>query len=145
MGGVGKTTLAQLAYNDDKVQEHFDLKAWACVSEDFDILKVTKTLLESVTSKAWERNRGSRVIITTRQEKVAVVARTFPIHKLEPLSDEDSWSLLCKHAFGGEDYCGTKCQNLEGIGRKIARKCGGLPIAAKTLGGLLRSKVDVKE
>ncbi|MCH79577.1 CC-NBS-LRR resistance protein [Trifolium medium] len=186
MGGVGKTTLAQLIYNDEKVQEHFDLKTWTCVSEDFDILRVTKTLLESVTSKAWETNNldflrvelkqnlrdkrflivlddlwndnyndwdelvtplisgksGSRVIITTRQEKVAVVAHTFPIHKLEPLSDEDSWSLLSKHAFGGEYFCET---NLEAIGRKIARKCGGLPIAAKALGGLLRSKIDAKE
>ncbi|KAL5078124.1 hypothetical protein RYX36_017108 [Vicia faba] len=88
---------------------------------------------------------GSRVIITTRQEKVADVAHTFPIHKLDPLSDEDSWSLLSKHAFGGGDFCETKCQNLEAIGRKIARKCGGLPIAAKALGGLLRSKVNTKE
>ncbi|CAJ2639062.1 unnamed protein product [Trifolium pratense] len=189
MGGVGKTTLAQLAYNDEKVQKHFDLKAWACVSEDFDILNVTKTLLESVTSEVGESNNldilrvelkkhlrdkrflivlddlwndnyndwdelvtplirgnsGSRVIVTTRQEKVAIVAHTFPIHKLEVLSDEDSWSLLSKHAFGSGEFCGSKCLDLEVIGRKIAKKCGGLPIAAKTLGGLLRSKVDTKE
>jgi len=45
MGGVGKTTLAQLVCNDKEVQEHFDLKVWDCVSEDFDILRVTKILL----------------------------------------------------------------------------------------------------
>jgi len=56
MGGVGKTTVAQLAYNDKEVQEHFNLKAWACVSEDFDILRVTKTLLVSITSRTWESN-----------------------------------------------------------------------------------------
>ncbi|XP_045825239.1 putative disease resistance RPP13-like protein 1 [Trifolium pratense] len=189
MGGVGKTTLAQLLYNDKEVQEHFELKAWACVSEDFDILRVTKTLLESVTSRSWESNNldflrvelkknsiekrflfvlddmwnhsyndwdelispfingksGSRVIMTTRHQKVADVAHTFPIHKLDPLSDEDSWSLLSKHAFESNEFHETKHIDLEAIGRKIARKCGGLPIAAKTLGGLLRSKVDRKE
>lgn len=51
-GRVCKTTLAQLLYNDDEVKEYFDIEAWACVSEDFDAIRVIKTLLESVTSKS---------------------------------------------------------------------------------------------
>ncbi|PSS09945.1 Disease resistance protein [Actinidia chinensis var. chinensis] len=51
MGGVGKTTLAQLLYNDDRVHEHFEMKAWVCVSEEFDVLRVTRTVLEAVTGQ----------------------------------------------------------------------------------------------
>ncbi|KAG6679186.1 hypothetical protein I3842_14G117900 [Carya illinoinensis] len=50
MGGLGKTTLAQLVYNEKKVQKHFDLVAWICVSEEFEMFKVMKTILEAVTS-----------------------------------------------------------------------------------------------
>ncbi|RVW63182.1 putative disease resistance RPP13-like protein 1 [Vitis vinifera] len=56
MGGVGKTTLAQLAYHDDRVKNHFDLRAWVCVSDDFDVLRITKTLLQSIASYAREIN-----------------------------------------------------------------------------------------
>jgi hypothetical protein len=196
MGGVGKTTLAQLVYNDENVEKYFDLKAWVYVSEDFDVVRVTKSLLESVVrnttstaSKVWESDNldilrvelmkqlmdrrflfvlddlwndnyidwnelvtplfkgtiGSKVIITTREQKVAEVARTYPIHKLEPMSDEDCWSLLSMHAIGGEYLGRGKYPKLEAIGRKISRKCNGLPIAAKALGGLMRTKVDEKE
>ena len=48
MCGAGKTTLAQLLYNDQTVKEHFDLKAWVWVSEEFDPIKVTKTILEAI-------------------------------------------------------------------------------------------------
>ncbi|KAG2664533.1 hypothetical protein I3760_16G086400 [Carya illinoinensis] len=51
MGGIGKTTVAQLVYNNEKVESFFDLKAWACVSQDFDVAKVTKTILQSMSKE----------------------------------------------------------------------------------------------
>ncbi|KAL4273053.1 hypothetical protein GQ457_13G030430 [Hibiscus cannabinus] len=48
MGGMGKTTLAQLVYNDASVKESFDHMAWVCVSDDFDAVKITKTILKSI-------------------------------------------------------------------------------------------------
>ncbi|KAF2293706.1 hypothetical protein GH714_004230 [Hevea brasiliensis] len=48
MAGVGKTTLARLVYNDD-ASKHFDLKAWVCASDEFDIMRITKSILEAIT------------------------------------------------------------------------------------------------
>ncbi|ONI21231.1 hypothetical protein PRUPE_2G054300 [Prunus persica] len=185
MGGVGKTTLARMLYNDDKVKGHFKLKAWACVSDYDDYIKITKTLLEAVTSKPcntanlnllqedlreqlkgrkflfvlddlWNENNedlnylralfitlgtmGSKVIVTTRSKNAASVMQNVHIQYLEPLSQEDCWLLLAKHAFGN-----VKCSahsNLEDIGNQIARKCKGLPLAAQTLGSLLRCNMN---
>ena len=48
--GVGKTTLAQLLYNDPRVMERFgEFRAWAHVSEDFHVFKITRTISESVS------------------------------------------------------------------------------------------------
>lgn len=51
MGGIGKTTLAQIIYNDNRVGDTFDVKAWAHVSDDFSLIRITKALLESATAK----------------------------------------------------------------------------------------------
>ncbi|KAG2668831.1 hypothetical protein I3760_14G008400 [Carya illinoinensis] len=50
MGGIGKTTLAQLAYIDGRVQQHFDLKIWFCVSEKFVMPNVEESIIEAATS-----------------------------------------------------------------------------------------------
>ncbi|RZC11007.1 putative disease resistance RPP13-like protein 1 [Glycine soja] len=51
MSGVGNTTLAQHVYNDTRMEEaDFVIKAWVCVYDDFDVLTLTRTILE-VTSR----------------------------------------------------------------------------------------------
>lgn len=49
IGGLGKTTLARLVYNDEMVVSHFKLKMWVCVSDDFDIKKLTKEIINCAT------------------------------------------------------------------------------------------------
>ncbi|KAL3506837.1 hypothetical protein ACH5RR_032219 [Cinchona calisaya] len=46
MGGVGKTTLVQLVYNDERVSSFFELKIWVSVGEDFGIMKIANSIIE---------------------------------------------------------------------------------------------------
>ncbi|KAL9177423.1 hypothetical protein ABFS82_01G056900 [Erythranthe guttata] len=78
---------------------------------------------------------GSSIIVTTRLKKVADIMGTLPPHQLAGLSDEQCWMLLQERAFGQEK---NEYPNLEAIGKQIVRKCDGVPMAAKALGGLLR-------
>ncbi|KAM4087765.1 hypothetical protein ACB094_07G020700 [Castanea mollissima] len=48
MGGLGKTTLAQLVYNDVRVEKHFELRIWVCVSDDFQIIRLVRAIIESI-------------------------------------------------------------------------------------------------
>jgi Leucine-rich repeat (LRR) protein len=51
MGGIGKTTLAQLAFNDAEVTAHFE-KIWVCVSDPFDEVRIGKAILEQLEGRA---------------------------------------------------------------------------------------------
>ncbi|RYR75265.1 hypothetical protein Ahy_A02g009923 [Arachis hypogaea] len=53
MGGVGKTTLAKWAYS---VAEGFDLKAWVCISETFDVAENTRKTIEELTENSYRPN-----------------------------------------------------------------------------------------
>ncbi|WOL19225.1 disease resistance protein RGA3 [Canna indica] len=48
-GGVGKTTLAQVIYNDTRLIDHFDLRIWICVSDNYSDIKLTREILASIS------------------------------------------------------------------------------------------------
>ncbi|KAM5585169.1 hypothetical protein ABKV19_004524 [Rosa sericea] len=187
MGGLGKTTLAQLAYNDDTVKRHFEYQSWSFISVEFDVIKITQTIYGAVTSQTcnitdldvlqvelkkalsgkkflfvlddvwnvnltkWDRlsrpfesgGHGSKIIVTTRNEDVACRIGTLPSKHLVQLSEENCWLLFSKHAFKNAGV--TADPSLEVIGKQIAQKCKGLPLAAKSLGGLLRSEPSIEK
>ncbi|PWA59794.1 NBS-LRR resistance-like protein [Artemisia annua] len=51
MGGVGKTTLAKILYSDEQVNSQFELKAWVCVSDEWDSFQISKSIYQSVSGE----------------------------------------------------------------------------------------------
>ncbi|CAL9088134.1 unnamed protein product [Musa acuminata var. zebrina] len=51
MGGLGKTTLAQLIYQDKRVERHFQLRIWVCVGSVFDLGEILKAIISSATGR----------------------------------------------------------------------------------------------
>ncbi|KAL6135622.1 hypothetical protein ACLB2K_067849 [Fragaria x ananassa] len=84
-------------------------------------------------------NPGSCIIVTTRSTNVSTIAETLPRPELRKLSEEDCWSIIKQRALNLDEN-GVIDAELERIGREIAEKCGGVPLVAKVLGSLLRSK-----
>ncbi|KAL2243749.1 putative late blight resistance protein homolog R1A-10 [Sesamum indicum] len=77
---------------------------------------------------------GSRILVTTRISNVAISLGTHSPYVMDFLDEDKSWNLLCQKAFG-EDNC--PYPKLEEIGKTIAKKCNGLPLAIVVIGGLL--------
>ncbi|KAK9137562.1 hypothetical protein Sjap_008156 [Stephania japonica] len=190
LGGLGKTTLAQIAYNDDAVQKHFDLRVWICVSDNFNTTNLftqileqipdttkpqssTKQVLENalkeqlmgkkfllVLDDVWTEQQekwedfapplknsgatGSKIIVTCRSHDVALTvrARAEDMYQLKGLRDDECWNIIQRQAFcpGGL----MTYSRLEKIGREISKKCKGVPLVAKVLGGLLYSKKETE-
>ncbi|CAO2200491.1 unnamed protein product [Urochloa humidicola] len=46
MGGVGKTTLAKMVYNNPRIKKHFELRVWHCVSENFEVIPIVRSVIE---------------------------------------------------------------------------------------------------
>jgi Leucine-rich repeat (LRR) protein len=191
IGGLGKTTFAQLIFNDDQIQKHFELRMWVCVSDTFDVKIIVEKILESATKEkpivyqmdtlvgklkkeidgkkyflvlddVWNEDdekwcclkkvlmggaRGSRILVTTRNETVARTIRresvariigTVESHLLSGLDEDASWSLFKQKAFENGQELENSC--IVALGKEILQKCLGVPLAIRTIGSLLGSK-----
>nr|GLL30054.1 putative disease resistance protein RGA3 isoform X1 [Ipomoea trifida] len=184
-GGIGKTTLAKLVFEDEQIKTHFGddenckLRVWICVSDPFDQIKIAKAIVESITKKSTDLSQlqlllekikstlsgkrfllvmddvwteqdsewaplknslkgglpGSRILVTSRSERVATMMGSVYLHQLDLISDSDAWLLLSRIAFSGKRK--EDCEELKDIGQKIAQRCKGLPLAARVMGSLL--------
>ncbi|XP_062226800.1 putative disease resistance protein RGA4 [Phragmites australis] len=186
IGGIGKTTLAQLVYNDPIVANQFQIKIWVCVSDNFNVLRLTREMLDCVSKQrqaetsnlnklqedlekhmksrrllmvlddVWDdmnehswnkllaplkRNQamGNMILVTTRKLPVAEMTRTIEPIMLGALEGDDFWLLFESYAFGDQQY---EDQRLYNIGKQLAQDLRGNPLAAKTVGALLRRDIN---
>jgi hypothetical protein len=96
--------------------------------------------------------RGSRILVTTRnevvartirQESVAKIIGTVESYSLEGLDEDASWSLFKLKAF--EKGQEPKNSSIVALGKEMVGKCSGVPLAITTIGSLLGSKNSEKE
>ncbi|KAL4631815.1 hypothetical protein ACB092_04G004700 [Castanea dentata] len=86
-------------------------------------------------------NTGNNIVVTTRSDNVGQIMKIHhPPHHLEKLSKDDRWSIMKKRTFIGGRTPLTL--DLEVIGREIAKRCGGVPWAARVLGGAMCFQFD---
>ncbi|XP_012853212.1 PREDICTED: putative late blight resistance protein homolog R1A-3 [Erythranthe guttata] len=185
MGGIGKTTLATHVYTNPFIVQHFHVRAWFTVSQEYTKKEILLGLLHKINNKnsndahdmndedelgdklhktlfgrkylivmddmwdinAWEminmflpdNNNGSRILVTTRLLRLAMDIGSCRPYQLNFLDEEQSWDLLSQKIYA--DKC---CPvELEVIGRSIAKKCRGLPLALVVIGGVLaKSKTE---
>ncbi|PNX80363.1 disease resistance protein rga2-like, partial [Trifolium pratense] len=50
IGGLGKTTLAKLVFNDKRIDQCFRLKMWVCVSNTFDLRQIVIQIINSAST-----------------------------------------------------------------------------------------------
>ena len=79
-------------------------------------------------------NKGSRILVTTRMSNLAAhLTDSNSLFKIGFLDKVSSWTLFSKIVFEEQSFP-TK---LETIGKKIVKKCNGLPLYIAVIGGLL--------
>ncbi|CAD6273263.1 unnamed protein product [Miscanthus lutarioriparius] len=79
----------------------------------------------------------TRIMLTTRDRKVAEAVESGYIFELAFLSESESWNLfLMGYGWAEQDLSSDDVQ----VGKEIIKGCGGVPLAIKTLGAVLRDK-----
>ncbi|PHT27735.1 hypothetical protein CQW23_32673 [Capsicum baccatum] len=188
MGGIGKTTLAKEVYNHESILRHFDVRAWATVSQQHKIKEILLSLLQSTIKmddtvktkcekdlkdmlqkslkrkrylivlddiwsyEVWDGvrrcfptedfNAGSRILLTTRNNKLAPDSGTENLSMQMNFMDQDeSWNLFKSAAFSNK----ALPYEFETVGKQIADECHGLPLAIVVVAGLLKSKREIEE
>ncbi|OWM82243.1 hypothetical protein CDL15_Pgr001817 [Punica granatum] len=157
IGGMGKTALAKLVCNDERVKLHFDSRIWVCASEEFDPKIILQKIIKSATQESTIVQSIHLLELEQLQAKLQELLQDNKFllvlddvwsnirgqwRELRDLLTGDSISVLKKVLKEGHGSM-TNPELLE-IASQILDKCGGVPLVVKALASSLCSNTDIR-
>ncbi|KAJ1694021.1 hypothetical protein LUZ63_010719 [Rhynchospora breviuscula] len=131
-GNPGKsTTRAQLK---PKLASTITRKRFFLVLDDVSDGSIWINLLKAPLQAG---ARGSRILVTAREKNVATQMGVSHVHDVKNINPDEGW-LLLRESSSLEDE--DESDILVEIGLNISEQCNGLPLAIKTVGGILKSR-----
>ncbi|PHT75085.1 hypothetical protein T459_18607, partial [Capsicum annuum] len=155
MGGIGKTTLANEVYNDACIRSHFDVCAWATISQQHNVKEILLSLLRSTKSDSFHMNDEAE--LANMLQKSLKGKRYLIV--LDDMWKTEAWDAvrLCFPSENkGSGILLTTCNievardaalpsEFETIGKQIAEKWHGLPLTIVVVARLLKSKRAIED
>lgn len=127
------------------LKQHLEAKRYVIVFDDV----CEENFWEVIKHVLPESNKSSRIIVTTRDAKIAAScnenSRDY-VQELKPWSPEMAFELFCKKAFGNDElFEGNYSEGFKQLCGEIISKCQGLPCIVSTVARLLSTKERVFE
>ncbi|RCV24652.1 hypothetical protein SETIT_5G103000v2 [Setaria italica] len=166
MGGIGKTTLAQKIYNEQRIREKFQVHIWLCVSQSYTEIGLPRQAIRMAGATCGQLETKTELLFhlmdTIRGKSVFLV--------LDDAWKSDVWIDLLRSPFKRcsnanilvttrnldvlagmhatythqvnkmNDYDGLELLMKNDVGCQIVRKCDGLPLAIAVVAGVLSTK-----
>jgi hypothetical protein len=140
---IPKVNEENSGWPDDLIEQRLKSKRFLLVLDDIWNLVYEDEWKQLLAPLKKAQSKGNIIVVTTRFPAVAEMVKTTNCSiQLEGLEPKMFWELFKAYAFGDEKTVNDH-GNLQETGKMIAKKLKGSPLAAKTVGRLLRKHLDI--
>ncbi|VAH99100.1 unnamed protein product [Triticum turgidum subsp. durum] len=129
---LSSTMAMDIVCLEEKLKKFLEKQKYLIILDDVWTPEAFDDLSRVVT----HNDKGSRLIITTREGHVAALASPGHILTLAALPEDKAWDLFCKKAFPRDTDHACPVE-LKPLSEQIVNKCKGLPLVIVLVGSLL--------
>ncbi|PHT52562.1 hypothetical protein CQW23_07024 [Capsicum baccatum] len=141
MGGIGKTTLANEVYNNACIRSHFDVCAWATVSQQHNVKEIFFSLLRSTKGGTFDMNDEAELANMLQR---SLKGKRYLI-VLDDMWKSEAWDAVRLRFPSENKGSGILLTTRNTEVARDSEKCHGLPLTIAVVAGLLKTKRAIED